>query len=116
MTMKLDAKGLVAGMMVFEEKVDIAMRLYAETAAVKLEGEAKKKATWTDRSGDARRRIKGSVERRPTGYRIKVSHGVEYGIWLELANEKKYATIGPTIDLMSPEILRGARGLIDRIK
>lgn len=116
MSFKLDASSLERGLAVFENKADLAFRMYAETAALKLEGEAKKAGPWTDRSGEARRRLTCKTMKVASGYRLKLAHGVEYGMWLELANEKKYATIVPSINKMTPEIMKGLNRLIDRMK
>ena len=50
------------------------------------------------------------------GYRITLAHGVDYGIWLELAHEKKYAIIPETIRVVGDgEILPGFERLIERL-
>ncbi|OJF16986.1 MAG: hypothetical protein A6D91_04700 [Bacillaceae bacterium G1] len=67
--------------------------------AQKLEGYAKPHAPWTDRTGHARQSLHGGVEQRQEGTLVLyLSHGVEYGIYLELANGGKYAILGPTVD------------------
>ena len=48
-----------------------------------LESEAKTKASWKDRSSHARQDIHGGVEERSDEYTIYISHGVEYGQYLE---------------------------------
>lgn len=92
-----------------------AVRIYAETQARNLEGYAKEHRPWTDRTGDARKRLTGYVTEIPNGYRINLAHGVNYGIWLELAMEKRFAILEPTIRLKGPEVLRGLQGLLDRL-
>ena len=116
MSFKLDMSLLEKGLGSFENKSDLAFRMYAETAALKLEGRAKQEASWTDRSAEARRRLKGSIQPMAKGYRVKLSHGVDYGVWLEVANEKKYAIIEPSINKLSPEIMKGLNNLIDKMK
>lgn len=112
-----NSKNLEKGLEIFQDKVDIAVRMYAETSALKLEAHAKDKAPWTDRTGEARKRLKGSVERTsPTIYRIKLAHGVDYGKWLELAHAKRFATIAPTINLKSQEIFNGLDRLFDKMR
>lgn len=92
-----------------------AVRIYAETQARNLEGYAKEHRPWTDRTGDARKRLTGYVTEIPNGYRINLAHGVNYGIWLELAMEKRFAILEPTVRLRGPEVLRGLQGLLDRL-
>ena len=92
-----------------------AVRMYAETQAKNLEGYAKEHRPWTDRTGDARKRLTGYVTEIPNGYSINLAHGVDYGIWLELAMEKRFAILEPTVRLRGPEVLRGLQGLLDRL-
>lgn len=113
--MKVNASSLEKGLAMFENRAMTALGMYAETAAKKLEGYAKEHAPWTDRTAHARQRLKGSHERTSKGYRIVLSHGVDYGLWLEIAHEKRFAILQPTIEHMSPEIIRGMDRLIERM-
>jgi hypothetical protein len=114
--MKFDTSDLEKGIELFEGRVDAAIRMYGDTSAKKLESYAKRNRKWTDRTADARNRLKGSVYKVTKGYQLELAHGVDYGIWLELANEKNYAIIEPTIRLKSPEILRGLNRLFDKLE
>lgn len=115
MGLKFDPSDLARGLNDTLAKSELAVRLYADTAAIKLQNDAKKNAKWTDRTGAARNRLTGYTEPRPSAVRIILAHGVDYGIWLELAHEKRYAILQPTIDLKSAEILKGLDGLLNRI-
>ena len=44
--------------------------------------------------------------------RITLSHGVSYGIWLELANEKNYAIVAPTVRDEGPRIVKDLSDLL----
>ena len=99
----------------FSGRAPIAIHMYAETAAKKLESSAKQHAPWTDRTGHARQRLTGKVEGVANGYKIILAHGVDYGIWLELAHEKRFATIEPTIQREGPQIMRGFTHLLERL-
>lgn len=114
--MKFDTRSLSAGLDKLEDRMDIAVKLYADTAAITLQNFAQKHAPWTDRSGRARQTLKGYRENRANGYRINIAHGVDYGIWLELAHEKKYAIIPDTINQCSPQIMQGFNNLMGRLK
>lgn len=94
-TMNLDS--LFEKISEFDEKFEFALTKYCEAAAEGLAGYAKEHRKWKDRTGDARKRLSGKTYKIPKGRRIELSHGVWYGIWLELANEKKYAVIKPSI-------------------
>lgn len=119
MALKFDMNSLVSGINELNQKAYIAIKMYGNTAAKKLEGDAKTSARWVDRTGAARNRLTGYTEDIDVfthkNVRIILAHGVDYGIWLELANEKRYAIIQPTIDLKSAEIFRGLDGLFNRM-
>ena len=48
--------------------------------------------------------------------RITLAHGVSYGIWLELAHEKNYAIIAPTIREEGPRIVEDLGDLMSKLK
>lgn len=110
---KVDTSNLDAGL---ENLIAPAvLRMYAETQAKNLEGYAKEHRPWTDRTGDARKRLTAYVTDIPNGYRINLAHGVDYGIWLELAMEKRFAILEPTVRLQGPEVLRGMNRLLEKL-
>ena len=91
----------------------VLVRMYCETAAKYLEEDAKHKAPWTDRTGQARQRLTAYVtELQPGICEITLAHGVYYGVFLELAHEKRFATIMPSIQRKAPEIMKGFNVLI----
>ena len=113
---KFDLSSLVSSLDGAESKLEAALRVYADTSAAKLESSAKENARWQDRTGDARRRLKGDALPVPEGYKLRLAHGVEYGIWLELANERRFAIIEETIQRVgSTEIMPGFERLMDRL-
>lgn len=95
-----------------ENKVRAALGLYADTAAKKMEGEAKKNAPWTNRTSNARNSIQGDFGWKSNQVVITLSGNMDYSVYLELANEKKYAILKPTIERNAPEILRGYQRLV----
>ena len=66
--------------------------------AGQLEGYAKTHAPWTDRTGHARQSLHGGVESAGDELVLYLSHGVEYGKWLETAHGGNYAIVRPTVD------------------
>lgn len=89
-----------------------ALTIYADTAAKKMEGEAKAGAKWTDRTTHARQSISGEGGWEGEQLKVTLSGGMDYSVYLELAHEKKYAILKPTIDGNAPEILRGYQRLV----
>ena len=112
---RLDASELIEGISGFENRANAAIRAYAETSALKLQNNARQNARWTDRTGQARQRLTGTCLTAANGYRLELSHGVDYGIWLELANEKRYAIIPETINSTGGEIMSGFNNLLNRL-
>ncbi len=95
-----------------ENKVRAAIGAYADTAAKTMEGEAKKNAPWEDRTSNARNSIQGDFGWKGNKAVITLSGNMEYSVYLELANGKKYAILSPTIQKHSTEILRGYQRLV----
>lgn len=53
-------------------------------------------APWTDRTGNARQGLFGrSFKRGQWGWTIVLFHSVPYGIWLEIAMDRKYKIVEP---------------------
>ena len=97
-----------------QNRVRAAIGIYASTAAKQMEGEAKWGAPWTDRTTNARNSIQGDFGWRNDQAVISLSGNVDYFVYLELANEKKYAILKPTIDKHAPSIIKGYQRLVKR--
>lgn len=95
-------------------RCDAAVKMYATTKAAQLEAYMKLRRPWTDRTGAAKARLSGRVAENPGRHTIEIilAHGVNYGVWLELAHEKNFAIIGPTINLKSQEVIDGLQMLL----
>jgi hypothetical protein len=102
-------------LMALPERSEKAVMSYGKTSAAQLTAKAKIDRPWTDRTAQARQRLHGDCKRTDTGIRITLSHGVDYGIYLELAHEKRYAVIYPTLQHEAPKVMEGLRGLFNRL-
>jgi hypothetical protein len=112
--MRIDSKGLEKGLESLSNKSDIKIKNYLSTTERKLDNYAKKNAPWKNHSGRARLGLHSYTEKTPFGYRLIIAHGVDYGIWLELAHEKKYAILNETIQQNTNDIMKGFTKLIER--
>lgn len=112
MSFKFDASKLIKGIAKKEIKTRAALGLYADTVAKQMEAHAKNNYKWTPRSGAAHQRLNGSWKWVGDVARIELSHGVDYGVYLEFCNEKKYAVLRPTIDYISPKAIRGLKNIL----
>ena len=116
MSIKVDVDGVVKGLGILQESIKPAVHMLAEQGAMKMENFAKENRRWTDRTGQARQRLKGSTEEIPNGYRVIIAHGVDYGIWLELAHEKRFSILPETVEYVSAfEIIPGFDHLLERL-
>ena len=111
----LDTSQLLKRIGDMDKRFDKAMMMYANTQSVKLQSYMKTNRPWIDRTGEAKRRLSANAEQISEGVQIVLSHGVSYGVWLELAHEKRYAVIAPTIRIKSGEVMKGCQSLIDKI-
>lgn len=110
----LDASGINIDL--FNDRFMAALEAKCNKKSKELEGYAKENRKWTDRSSRARQGLIGSYEMGDKGATIVLAHTVDYGVWLELAHEKKYAIVEPTVRLMSQEVFDSFQGLLDALK
>lgn len=97
--LKFDTSKLENGLKQFQSRALAAIEMKVSTKYVpKLRESAQINARWENQTGEARRRLNASYEMVANGYKLILAHGVNYGIWLELAHEKRYAIIMETID------------------
>lgn len=115
-TIRVDAQTLLHNLENAQTKSQIAIKMYAQEGAKKFENYAKLNRPWRDRTGHARQRLVGWVETLPTKTKIYIGHGVNYGIWLELAHERRFAILKRTVDAMSKEVLDGYKELLRYIR
>ena len=112
MSFKFDANNLIKGLAEREIKTRAALGLYADTVAKKMEAYAKSNKPWTDRTSRAKQSLNSSWKWMGNVARVELSHGVDYGIYLEFCNEKRYAIIKPTIDAIAPQAIRGLNKIL----
>lgn len=98
-------------------KLGAVLLMYAATKADELKYKMKANRPWTDRTNMAKVMLDAKVSQPDKNtIRITLSHGVEYGIWLELANNKNYAIIAPTIRDEGPRIIDDLDNLMSKLK
>lgn len=90
-----------------------AMAALARYWAGRLEGEMKATAPWQDRTGAARGGLFGDTRLGPDSLSIILGHTVDYGVYLELAHEGRYAILWPTAQQFAPEIVRSFQRLLE---
>lgn len=71
---------------------------------------AQANAPWEDRTGDARAQLDVDVRWEGEVIVWEMSHGVDYGLFLETRWNGQYAIIMPTLEMFAPQIGRGLSG------
>jgi hypothetical protein len=91
-----------------EAKAHIAM----EEGARRAEAAARANAPWEDRTGDARYGLTAEVYDEAGEIVLELYHTVDYGQWLELIQDGRFAVIMPTLEALSGEILLSAGAVV----
>ncbi len=113
---QLEYQQLLKNMVSLQSKFDAAVKILCDNGAQKMEAYAKQHRPWKDRTGDARRRLKGSWSKEGSAYKVQIAHGVRYGVYLEFKNERRYAILKPTVEKVGyGEILPSFKNLLDKI-
>lgn len=98
-------------------KLGAVVLMYAATKASELQAKMKLNRPWTDRTGMAKALLNTKVSQpNKNTVRITLAHGVDYGIWLELAHGKNYAIIAPTVREEGPRIVEDLNNLMAKLK
>lgn len=98
-------------------KLGAVVLMYSATKASELQAKMKLNRPWTDRTGMAKALLNAKVSQpNQNTVRITLAHGVDYGIWLELAHGKNYAIIAPTVREEGPRIVEDLNNLMAKLK
>lgn len=98
-------------------KLGAVVLMYAATKASELQAKMKLNRPWTDRTNMAKTMLSAKVSQpNKDTVRITLAHGVDYGIWLELAHGKNYAIIAPTVRDEGPRIIDDLNNLMSKLK
>lgn len=104
----------------YEKVLDSFMTL----AAVDGEAQMKEKAPWNDSEGNrddrtpgaARAGLNTATNLSGSHKTIRFSHGVDYGIWLEISNHGKDQIIMPTVASMGKKLMKNLRGSLNVVR
>jgi hypothetical protein len=70
-----------------------------------IENAARDMAIWEDQTGDARALLKATASGDHGDIVMTLEHGVDYGLWLEVIQNGKYAVIMRTLNNRAPWIM-----------
>lgn len=100
---------LAAAVERYGDRVLRAVASVAQYVATEMQNDAKRNASWTDRTGNARTGLFGTSEADFAAHVVTIylSHSavIDYGVWLELANGGRYAIIMKTMEAKYPELM-----------
>lgn len=103
-----------ANMRRYSERVEASLILYADHFGKgTMEQYAKRNAPWTDRTNMARNSLNGGGLKAGDDLISYISHGVEYGKWLEVIGAGKYAILQPTVLACKKDWLRGINRIVE---
>jgi hypothetical protein len=84
----------------------------ARTAGAGMQGYARERAPWINQTGHARQGLRGGMYKEDKDIYSYIAHSVDYGIYLELCNDGKYAILLETRDKFAPEVRKQAERLM----
>lgn len=103
--------GLVANIRGYSDLVTVNTERVANSIAADGKKYMQNNAPWTDRTGRARRYLRGYVTKNKTKTIINFQHSdtVPYGVYLEFENGGRYAIITPTTRIYAEETMKRLR-------
>lgn len=69
-------------------------------------------APWNDRTGMARASLNYAIDEGSVEVSVHLTHGVYYGVYLELHFNEQYAIIAPTIQELGPDLMRRLEAIL----
>lgn len=101
------------------ERATFYLSKTTEYYSLKAEEYARKRAKWTDRSGNARSGLAsvwtGDVSSSNATFQIDIFHRVPYGIWLEIKAGGKWGIINRTIDFQGQKFFDTANKVMAKM-
>lgn len=73
--------------------------------AIDILAYAQENAPWSDRTGDARSGLDVDVDSDGDSITLQLFHTVDYGLWLEVIQNGRFAIIMPTLEHFSSQVL-----------
>jgi len=99
----------------FDSDLRRAVGMVVDRQAQEATGWMRTNARWTDRTGAARSGLQGIPIHARTYEEILLTYSVNYGIWLEIAHDRKYAILAPAMRVMGDELMRNLSHILDRM-
>lgn len=81
---------------------EILCLYYAGLALKNFRTDQDENSFWTDRTRTAHNTVFSNAIKEPDEFGFFLAHAVEYGIYLELANDRKHEALRPTVENLFP--------------
>lgn len=114
-SISFDTKDVLAKLDSIQQKTRSSLQILADSAAKAMEKYAKTNARWTDRTTNARQRLQGSTRWEESALIAAISHNVDYGMWLELCNSKKYAILEEALNSQAEQLLQAYQSFLSKL-
>lgn len=112
MGFRFDPSASLKKMVEIKQRSMFAAEQVAKSTAARMEGEAKRNAPWTDRTGNARQTIRGVSGWAGKKLRCGVTGNMEYSPYLELTHAGQNAVIWPTVQANKQKIMDAYRKVV----
>lgn len=116
----IDMRGLddvLKNLKEFTPKLKAALFLDGQNIAAEMETWAINNAYWEDQTAHARLFLKSTVKWKNTNtLMVAMSHSVDYGVYLELCNEGRYAILEKALQEFAPQFIDGWKQIIQEIR
>jgi hypothetical protein len=93
-------------------RVELAVEALCQRYAAEIEAWMKAEAIWTDRTSNLRQSLYAEVETFATEIVLGFDYGLDYGYWLEFANQGRFAIIAPALDYFYPRFFADLQRLV----
>lgn len=113
----INSRSLDRNLARFDTRARTAIRATMELQARRSETWMRTNAPWTDRTTNARNGLFATVQDSEfDAWLLVVSHGVDYGIWLEVIESGKYAIVRPGWLRANRELMKLLAKVFDRME
>jgi hypothetical protein len=118
---KYDAAELNENLARFGPSINKTLTLTTDFGADRGVVAMKTQAPWTDRTTNARTGLHANADHSGSGaigfttHTITFAHGVDYGIWLEVANNGTYQIIMPTVVQVGKEVMNALDDMFQKL-
>lgn len=104
--------GLTSGLLSYGAKLSADVNESMYRTAGDIEDWMKENAPWNDRTTDARSGLTAAFipdKKKPT---IMIYHTVDYGVWLEVRWNGRYAILTPALEYWGPQVVARIQAVI----